>query len=341
MGEAEIADISAEAARRDRDRSAIRCRPCAATIRDGLRRSTSARSSALTPAGAGRGCGSLVSSNTMDAVLGRNSAAKASGSDFSGRCWPSRADDIELVMIARRGARHEDFPIADAAHAHRMPPRVPEIEIADHADPPRIGREHDERDAVDAVERHRMRAELVVKPLMSAFAEQIQIEVGQHRRKAVGVLEFDHVCRRSGRATDSALSRSAARRRTGRRRESAPASPFRRARRPLRPSRPPAGTRAPRSCALGMRAEIMERIGVAAFDDRIGLGGQFAHAASSVFCGQYSERAGQRDAQPVRPVGQFVFDLVKGFLQQKEIQQPFGGVPDLPAKAADVVMVSR
>src|SRR5712691_11661618 len=38
--------------------------------------------------GAGRGCGSLVSSTTMDAVLGRISAANATGSDFSARCWP-------------------------------------------------------------------------------------------------------------------------------------------------------------------------------------------------------------------------------------------------------------
>ena len=33
---------------------------------------------------------------------------------------------------------------------------------------------------------------------------------------------------------------------------------------------------------LGMQPEIVKRIGVATFDDRIGLGGQFGHAASSV-----------------------------------------------------------
>ena len=32
--------------------------------------------------------GSLASSNTTDAVLGRSSAANAIGSDFSGSCWP-------------------------------------------------------------------------------------------------------------------------------------------------------------------------------------------------------------------------------------------------------------
>ncbi len=44
--------------------------------------------SALMLAGAGRGCGSLASSMTMEAVLGRISAANAIGSDFSARCWP-------------------------------------------------------------------------------------------------------------------------------------------------------------------------------------------------------------------------------------------------------------
>jgi len=37
-----------------------------------------------------------------------------------------------------------------------------------------------------------MRAELVVKPLVGALAEQIEIEIAQHRRKAIGVVEFDH-----------------------------------------------------------------------------------------------------------------------------------------------------
>src|SRR3569832_2738754 len=101
------------------------------------------------------------------------------------------SDDLELVVIAGFRVRDEQFPIPGAAHPHRMTPPVPEIEIADHGDAPRIRRQHDEADAVGAVEPHRMRAELVVYPLMSAFAEQIEIEVRQNRREAVGVLEFD------------------------------------------------------------------------------------------------------------------------------------------------------
>ncbi len=87
---------------------------------------------------------------------------------------------------------HKQFPIADAAHPHRMPPRIPEIEFADYADPPRVGSEHHECHAVNAIQRRRMRAELVVDPLMGAFAQKIQIEIGQHGRKAVGIVEIDH-----------------------------------------------------------------------------------------------------------------------------------------------------
>src|SRR5580704_15092726 len=83
-----------------------------------------------------------------------------------------RADDIEFIMIARRSVRHEQFPIANAADAHRMPPRIPEIEIADHTDPPCIGGEHHEGHAADTVQRHGTRAKLVVNPLMGAFASR-------------------------------------------------------------------------------------------------------------------------------------------------------------------------
>ena len=102
-----------------------------------------------------------------------------------------RADNIEFVMVAGGGMGHEQFPIAVAAHAHRVTPRIPEIEVADHADPPRVRREYDECDAGNAVQRHRMRAELVIQPLLGSLAEQIQIEFGQNRRKAIGILEID------------------------------------------------------------------------------------------------------------------------------------------------------
>src|SRR5947199_8216870 len=104
-----------------------------------------------------------------------------------------RADDIEFIVVARPGVRDEQFPVADAAHAHRVAPRVPEIEIADHADPPRVRREHDESDTVNAIERHRERTELVVKTLVGALTQEIEIEIAQGWGKAVGIIEIEDV----------------------------------------------------------------------------------------------------------------------------------------------------
>ena len=100
-------------------------------------------------------------------------------------------DDLVFVFVAGRGAGHEDFPVAVAAHAHGVAAAVPEIEIADDADAPRVRCPDHEGDAADAVHLHRMRAELVVERQMIAFAEQIEIEIGEHRRKAIGVLQLD------------------------------------------------------------------------------------------------------------------------------------------------------
>jgi len=158
--------------------------------------------------------------------------------------------------------------------------RIPEIEIADHADPPRIGRQYHEGNAWNAVKRHRMGAELVVDALMGTFTEKIQVEVGQHGRKAVGVIEIDHGIAEAG---AQLVAPGAVRQRAG--------------------EQPGVMNARQRSClamladrldvrgfgqerahngpvVLGMRAEIMKRIGVAAFDNRIGLGGQFGHTAS-------------------------------------------------------------
>ena len=101
------------------------------------------------------------------------------------------ADDIELVAVAWDGMGNEQLPITEAAHAHRMSSRIPEVEIADHAHSLRVWRQHDERHAFDPFQRKRVRAELVVKPQMVALAEQVQIVVRQHRGEALGVIEID------------------------------------------------------------------------------------------------------------------------------------------------------
>ena len=117
---------------------------------------------------------------------------------FQRQMLAAATDDVELVVVAGARMRDEQLPIADAAHPHRMPPCIPEIEIADHADAPRVRCQHHKGDAVDALERHRVRSELVVDALVGAFAEQIEVELAQYRREAVGILELDDIVAEAG-----------------------------------------------------------------------------------------------------------------------------------------------
>src|SRR5229473_7279658 len=189
-------------------------------------------------------------------------------------------DDIEFIMIAGSGARNEQFPIADAAHAHRMSPRIPEIEVTDDADPPRVGREHHEGDAVDAVKHQGVRAKLVVKTLVGPFAQQIEIEITQHRREAVGIVEIDDLVAVPG---TQLIALRAVRQRAGEQSGVVDTRKF--CGLAMFADRLHIGSLWQKrahdaAVAFGMKAEIMERIGVAAFDDRIGLGEQFGHEAS-------------------------------------------------------------
>src|SRR5690606_20009641 len=78
---------------------------------------------------------------------------------------------------------------------------VPEIEIADDADPLRVGRPDHKAHAGNAVELHRMSAKLVVQAKMVAFAEQMEIVVRQDRRESIGVLELYFVVSEAGAQT--------------------------------------------------------------------------------------------------------------------------------------------
>ena len=143
-----------------------------------------------------------------------------------------------------------------------------------------FGREHHEGHAGNAVQRHRMRAELVVDALMGAFAEQIEIEIGQDRRKAIGIVEIDHGVAEAG---AQLVALRAVRQRAD---EQSGVMDARQRRRlaVLADGIDLGGLGQERAhhgaVALGVQAEIVERIGMAAFDDRIGLGGQFGHEAS-------------------------------------------------------------
>ena len=237
------------------------------------------------PAGAGRGCGNLVSSKTIEAVLRAHLGGKGHRIGFQRQMLAVRADDVEFVVIAGAGVRDEQLPIADAAHPHRMPPRIPEIEIADHADAaarsapaPRRPRRRRRPASSDARRACRRSADGCLRRADRDRSRSAPAESGRGRRDR-------RRCRRSGRAADSACEPFG----------SAPANrpaSWMRASGAVSPCSPIASTLRGLGqerahdvlAAFGVQAEIMEGIGVAAFDDRIGLGGKFGHEASFGCC---------------------------------------------------------
>ena len=125
-----------------------------------------------------------------------------------------------------------------------------------------------------------MRAKLVVDPLMGAFAQQIQVEVRQHRRKPVGVVEIDDMVAEAG---PQLVALRSVRHRAGE--QAGIVDAGKRRRFPvLADGLDIGGLRQERAhdmmVALGVKSEIAERVGVAAFHDRIGLRGKFRHEAS-------------------------------------------------------------
>ncbi len=190
------------------------------------------------------------------------------------------AENVELVAITRSRMRNEQFPITKSAHAHRMASRIPVVEITDDADPLRIGRQHDKGHARYAFQLERMRAELVVKPLMGPLAEQVEVIVGENRRKAIGVVEIDDGLPE---ARAQLIGFRTVRKNAGKQ------AVFVDARERGGLAMRVDGVYSLRfgqegahdgAAVLGVRAEIVKRIGMAAFQDRAGFGGKFGHAAS-------------------------------------------------------------
>src|SRR6185437_10747627 len=187
-------------------------------------------------------------------------------------------DDLVFVFVARLGAGDEDLPPAVAAHAHGMAAAIPQIEVADDADAARIRRPDDEGDAVDAFHLYRMGAELVVELQVIAFAEQIEVEVGQYRREAIGILELDLLLA-VARAQAVLLAANRAGEQAGRielgqfalaavRHECDDLARLRQE------------YAHDRLVVLAMRPEIMERVGMPGRDDVAGFGRQRAHTVT-------------------------------------------------------------
>ena len=125
---------------------------------------------------------------------------------------PALRADLVLVQRARPDAGHEQLPDPGAAASlQRVLAAVPEVERADHADALGVGRPDREPRAGQAVEFGRMRAELVVDRVVIAFAEQVQVEVGELRREVVRVVLVDLDAARVAHVQPVRLQRAAVR----------------------------------------------------------------------------------------------------------------------------------
>ena len=96
--------------------------------------------------------------------------------------------DLELVDPARRQVGDEELPDPVAVDPHGVGAPVPGVEVAHHADPPRIGRPHREQDAGDAVGLVDPSTQHPVGVPVAPLAEEMQVEVRELVGEAVGVV---------------------------------------------------------------------------------------------------------------------------------------------------------
>ena len=99
--------------------------------------------------------------------------------------------DLVLVDFALAEVGDEDLPDPrGAAIAHRMPAAVPVIEIADDADPLRIGRPDGEMNAAKALMGPDVGTEPLVIAVVRPFAQQVQVKIGEDRPEEIGIDEI-------------------------------------------------------------------------------------------------------------------------------------------------------
>ena len=202
----------------------------------------------------------------------------------------------------------------------------------------------------------RVRAQLLVEAEMGALGQEIDVDLAQHRREAVGVLDQPLLARRASRheavgealavARDRALEEA---RGMGHARARPPGlaahAPARRAPRAGRRARP--GARSPPPCmpssANGSPWRPSSRAATAAGSARDDAASRVS-VVSACCCPPVSpgcrrswpnrsRMPRQRDAQPARPVRRLVADLVEELLDHEEAQQRVGRHPDRRASS--------
>ena len=119
--------------------------------------------------------------------LRRQFSGKTVGVGLGRQQGPVSGQDLIFVQRPGTDPGNENLPISVAA-AHRMDPAVPAVEVPHHRDPLGIGRPHRESDTRHPLHDLHMGAQPAIKMQMGAFAQQMQVEIAQQRRKAIGVI---------------------------------------------------------------------------------------------------------------------------------------------------------
>ena len=104
---------------------------------------------------------------------------------------PVTGADLVFVGCAFADAGQENLPYPGrTARAHRVHRAVPGVEIAHHRDPLRIRRPDGEMRAFHLVDGLQMRAQRFPQPPVAALAQQVFVELAQHRAEPVGIDEL-------------------------------------------------------------------------------------------------------------------------------------------------------
>ena len=100
-----------------------------------------------------------------------------------------RGLDLVFVVGTLGHARKKHFPNPRrTALSHRMALTIPVVEVADHRHPPRVRCPHREMHPGNVVDVHRMRAQRLPQPQVGAFAEQVLVDLAEHRSEPKRVL---------------------------------------------------------------------------------------------------------------------------------------------------------
>src|SRR5258706_532347 len=122
------------------------------------------------------------------AGFGAKLATEGVGIGFKREKNSVRAEDFVFVDRAFGDFGEEEFPDAGrATRAHGMDTAVPAIHIADDADARRGRRPYGEMCAGDTGDSVKVCAEFFVGVKMAAFADEVEIEVGEEKREGVRI----------------------------------------------------------------------------------------------------------------------------------------------------------